>query len=60
MDLESKSVGVSIDLRAEADRLLTEAARLSKRSKKQEAELRLADHLMKYEVIGGVGFKKPR
>ena len=60
MDSKLKPVGVAFNLRGEADQLLTESARLNNRSKKQEAELRLADHLMKYETIGSVGFKKAR
>ena len=60
MDSKLKSVGLAFKLRGEADRLLTEAARLSNRPKKQEAELRLADHLLKFESIGSVGFKKER
>lgn len=45
------SVQISMQITADANKLLTQAAQRSGRSKTQEAKLRLHDHLEKYQSI---------
>ena len=46
-----QSVFISFEVDAKANKLLTEAASLSGRTKRQEAKLRLHDHLNRFENI---------
>ncbi len=46
-----ESVQVSMKIDSSANKLLTQAAKRSGRSKTQEAKLRLHDHLEKYQSI---------
>ena len=48
---EYKAVSISFELEAKANQYLSEAAKRSGRTKKQEAKLRLHDHLLKYISI---------
>lgn len=52
-DNEFKSVMLSVPISAETNRLLTESAKRTRRSKKVEAVLRLSDHLRIVEDIEG-------
>lgn len=44
-----KLTGVWFELDAETNQRLTESARANKRSKRNEASVRLADHLLKFD-----------
>lgn len=46
---------VTCSIQSDSNKLLTLSAKRSKRSKKSEAELRLADHLKRFESITSVG-----
>lgn len=46
-----RTVLISFEVGAKANRFLTEAADKSGRTKRQEAKLRLENHLMNYESI---------
>ncbi len=48
---EYPPVSISFDLDARANKALTIAASKSGRTKKQEAKIRMHDHLAKYECI---------
>ncbi|TOR11921.1 conjugal transfer protein TraY [Vibrio parahaemolyticus] len=41
--------GIWFEMDAETNRRLTESARINKRTKRQEASFRLADHLAKFD-----------
>ncbi|ASX26944.1 TraY domain-containing protein [Candidatus Williamhamiltonella defendens] len=49
---------VTIKISSTANDLLTKSAKKSKRSKKSESELRLEDHLHKFDSINRVGDAK--
>lgn len=53
-----KPVYVSVRITAEANELLSDAAKRSGRTKTQEAKLRLHDHLERYRSIAEVGAEK--
>lgn len=58
-DSDFQAVSLSFILCAESNRLLTESAARSGRSKKTEAKLRLADHLSRYKCISEIGVTTP-
>jgi len=51
----NEGVTLVLKIDAELNRCLTEAARLSQRSKTKEATVRLIDHLANFEGIAFVG-----
>jgi hypothetical protein len=59
-DLKPKSTTASVRLDPDSNGLLTESAQRSGRAKKIEAEMRLKDHLIRFELITAVGVTKPR
>ncbi|PJE81967.1 TraY domain-containing protein [Yersinia kristensenii] len=50
-----KKVGIAVDISAEMNRLLTQAAARSKRTKTTEAYIRLEDHLKNFPDIATAG-----
>lgn len=52
-----KKVGVAIDISPEMNRLLTQAAARSKRTKTTEAYIRLEDHLKNFPDIATAGLR---
>ena len=49
-----RDVLISFEVNAQANRLLTEAAERASRTKRQEAKIRLHDHLIKYQSISEI------
>lgn len=47
--------GISFNMDSKTNDLLEKACRSSNRTKKKEVELRLADHLRRYEYITRIG-----
>ena len=60
MENEYRSVKINISMIAKTNRLLSESATRSNRSKVSEAELRLADHLENYKSISYLNNKEKR
>ncbi|MGI2002073.1 TraY domain-containing protein [Shewanella frigidimarina] len=52
---ENNSVTCTIPLDGEVNQLITESAKLSGRSKKTEAAMRLKDHVLRFKSITAVG-----
>lgn len=55
-----KPVYVSVRITAEANELLSNAAKRSGRTKTQEAKLRLHDHLERYKCISEINVAQPK
>ncbi len=55
-DSDFPAVSITHTLSPEMNRLLTESALRSERTKKAEARLRLADHLERFQSISEIGF----
>ncbi|MBA5685072.1 TraY domain-containing protein [Photobacterium damselae subsp. damselae] len=54
-DSKQKAVYVTVLLSADSNELIKDSARRSKRSKKQEVELRLEDHIKRFASITEIG-----
>lgn len=52
-------VSITLHLDAEANKELSEAAIRSSRTKRDEAYLRLTDHLQNFKAVGCKGFRLP-
>lgn len=52
-----KKVGIVVDISSEMNRLLTQAASRSKRTKTTEAYIRLEDHLKNFPDIATTGLR---
>lgn len=50
-----KRIGVTVKISAEANDLLNQAIRKTNRTKRKEAELRLEDHITRFESITQLG-----
>lgn len=59
-NLSDSGTMVTVKISSTANNLLITSARKSKRSKKSESELRLEDHLRKFDSITRVGDAKNR
>lgn len=56
-DENFKKVGIAVDISPEMNRLLTQAAARSKRTKTTEAYIRLEDHLKNFPDIATTGLR---
>ena len=56
-DQNFKKVGIAVDISSEMNRLLTQAAARSKRTKTTEAYIRLEDHLKNFPDIATAGLR---
>lgn len=59
-DNNYKKVHITIQLSEESNRLLSEAAKRSKRKKIQEVMLRIEDHLNRYQSISELNHAVPK
>lgn len=59
LDSNYNRVHIGFSICPETNRLLTESAQRSNRTKKSEAELRLADHLRRFRSISEIGDVTP-
>lgn len=58
MELVEKWINFAMD--AETNELLTDASARSRRAKRKEAQIRLKDHLMRFQSISELGEAKIR
>lgn len=52
---EYRNITITLRLDAETNKLLTESAKRSNRTKRTEAELRFADHVRRFRTISEIG-----
>lgn len=58
-DDEFTNVTITLRIDAETNRLLTQSAKRSKRTKRTEAEFRLTDHVKRWKSISEIGVTTP-
>lgn len=56
---EYRDITITLRLDSETNKLLTESAQRSNRTKRTEAELRFADHVRRFRTISEIGDAAP-